>query len=142
MLPVSHFFYKFEMSFNQCIEMVISCENNYHKTRLQKCFYKKQHNTRTIIYTLACIYMHIHVPYLSEKYSVNQTSLCKDIQIWKGDAFLNSFGIFITLKVIIILKLTVEAFEKTAVRYNSINFPWKGSKWNPQVDCLTCVGTR
>ena len=51
-------------------------------------------------------YTYIHLPNFSKKNSVNQTSLCKDIQIWKGNAFLSSIVIFITLKVIITMKMT------------------------------------
>ena len=33
-------------------------------------------------------------------------------------------------------KLVEACDKKTVVTYVSINFPSKGSKWNPQVDCL------
>ena len=61
--------------------------------------------------------VHVHsCTFFSKKNSVNQTSLCKYKIIWKGDAFLSSIFIFITLKVIITLKMTfeniVEACEK------------------------------
>ena len=67
------------------------------------------------MYTLSLMYMYIHVLYHIYQRKIPLIK-CKDIQIWKGDTFLSQILIFVTLKVIITLKLTleniVEACEK------------------------------